>query len=87
MVGVVFLSLALLWTITSKTDARWHGFYGDTAGKVRQGALQYEWRWGNDSFGRRELRASADGEALSGTRGYKKAPDDAGKWQLRRAKE
>ena len=55
-------------------------------GKVRQGALQYEWRWGN-SFGRRELRASADGEALSGTWGYKKAPDDAGKWQLRRAKE
>ena len=56
-------------------------------GKVSQGALQYEWRWGNDYFGRGELRASADGEALSGTWGYNKAPDGAGTWQLRRAKE
>ncbi|MGB7839323.1 MAG: hypothetical protein WBL40_14555, partial [Terrimicrobiaceae bacterium] len=56
-------------------------------GKVSLGMLQYEWHWGNDYFGRGELRASADGEALSGTWGYNKASDGAGTWQLRRAKE
>jgi len=53
-------------------------------GTVREGTLEYEWRWGTDHFGRGRLRAQDAGRVLTGTWGYTRAPEGAGTWQLLR---
>jgi hypothetical protein len=53
-------------------------------GVVRDGALEYEWKWGTDYFGRGRLRADDAGHAMTGTWGYTRALDGAGTWQLKR---
>ena len=78
------------YTLFTVIDGRRHN-YGSSIitvrGTIRQGALEYEWRWGTDYFGRGQLRAVEDGQTLSGTWGYNKATDGAGTWQLRRVGE
>jgi hypothetical protein len=54
------------------------------SGVVRDGALEYEWKWGTDYFGRGRLRTADGGHLMTGTWGYTRASDGAGTWQLKR---
>ena len=74
-----------LFTVDSAGRRHTHGSSALTlAGKVREGVLEYEWKWGSDYFGRGRLIAREGGRALTGTWGYTRAAEGAGTWQLRR---
>lgn len=53
------------------------------AGMVREGVLEYEWRWGEDYFGKGKLYPEPDGR-LVGTWGYTRKATGGGTWLLTR---
>jgi len=74
-----------LFTVDGAGRRQSHGSSALTmTGTVREGSLDYEWKWGTDYFGRGRLRAEDGGRVLTGTWGYTRAAEGAGTWQLRR---
>lgn len=57
---------------------------GSLVGSVAGDMLHFEWTWAGN-HGRGVFRASGDGDAFSGTWGYRQSADNAGTWKGRRA--
>lgn len=57
---------------------------GSIHGRVAGNTLTFEWEWARN-YGRGVFNAAADGSSFHGTWGYRKSPDNAGRWEGGRA--
>src|SRR5262249_53918417 len=68
-----------LFTVDGAGRRQSHGSSALTmTGTVREGSLDYEWKWGTDYFGRGRLRAEDGGRVRPGPGGYPRPGEGAG---------